>query len=113
MVRRVFPRGPQPPRQGEGTVAWLIRESHLLWGRQRWPAGRCRTALRAAQLRLALAFLQSERLTERCPLVLIADVSEVVAACIRVPGPQTPFDVKTRPAPCAHPNPPGPASLRG
>ena len=85
MVRRVFPRGPQPPRQGEGTVAWLIRdETHLLWGRQRGPAGRCRTALRAAQLRLALGFFQAERLTACCPMELDADVSETVAACIRV-----------------------------
>ena len=80
------PRGgpePQPEPRAEGTVARLIREGG--WGRQRWPAGRCRTALRAAQLRLALGFFQSERLTARCPLELDdADVSGGIAACFRV-----------------------------
>ena len=114
------PSGHAPPREGpepepepraEGTVARLIRESesrwrvsaaqcacyrrigHGLWGRQRWPAaGRCRTALRAAQLRLALGFFQSERLTEHCPLELDADVSGTIAACFRVtpPAPTSP-----------------------
>eukprot|EP01045_Picozoa_sp_COSAG04_P001091 COSAG04_NODE_34_length_34523_cov_40.302446_5_plen_113_part_00 len=82
------PDGPGPHPQlrtsgGEGAVAWLIRHESG-WGRQRWPAGRCRTALRAAQLRLALGFFQAERLTACCPLELDADVSETVAACIRV-----------------------------
>ena len=93
--------GPQPqprsPPGAEGAVAWLIRHDGRAggggeggwgrWGRQRWPAGRCRTALRAAQLRLALGFFQAERLTACCPLELDADVSETVAAvaaCIRV-----------------------------
>ena len=73
---------PQPEPRAEGTVARLIREGG--WGRQRWPAGRCRTALRAALLRLALGFFQAERLTACCPMELDADVSETVAACIRV-----------------------------
>ena len=78
-------QGPESEGQAEGTVARLIRQGE--WGRQRWPAGRCRTALRAAQLRLALGFLHSERLTARCPLELDADVSETIAACFRVTAP--------------------------
>ena len=95
---------PEPEPHAEGTVARLIRESgprrwrvsaaqcacyrrigHGLWGRQRCPAaGRCRTALRAAQLRLLLGLFQSERLTARCPLELEPDVSGAIAACFRV-----------------------------
>ena len=78
---------PEPegtPQQANGTVARLIRQGDAEWGRQRWPAGRCRTALRAAQLRLALGFFLAERLVARCPLVLDADVSETIAACFRV-----------------------------
>ena len=75
---------PEGTPQANGTIARLIRQGDTEWGRQRWPAGRCRTALRAAQLRLALGFFQAERLTACCPLELDADVSETVAACIRV-----------------------------
>ena len=76
---------PQPEPRAEGTVARLIREGG--WGRQRWPAARCRTALRAAKLRLLLGLFQSERLTARCPLELEVDVSGAIAACIRVTPP--------------------------
>ena len=73
---------PEPEPHAEGTVARLIREGG--WGRQRLPAARCRTALRAAQLRLALGFFQSERLTEHCPLVLMGGREpETIAANIR------------------------------
>ena len=103
---------PEPEPHAEGTVARLIRmrESgprrwrvsaaqcacyrrigHGLWGRQRWPtAGRCRTALRAAQLRLLLGLFQSERLAARCPLELEPDVSGAIAACFRVTLPAPP-----------------------
>ena len=84
------PRGgpePQPEPRAEGTVARLIREGG--WG-QRWPAARCRTALRAAQLRLALGFFQSERLAAHCPLELEPDVSGAIAACFRVTLPAPP-----------------------
>ena len=75
-------QGPESEGQAEGTVARLIRQDE--WGRQRWPAGRCRTALRAAQLRLALGFFLAERLATYCPLELDADVTGAIAACIRV-----------------------------
>ena len=78
---------PQPEPRAEGTVARLIREGG--WG-QRWPAKRCRTALRAAQLRLLLGLFQSERLTARCPLELESDVLGAIAACIRVTLPAPP-----------------------
>ena len=81
---QLFVQGPEPEGQAEGTVARLIRQGDAEWGRQRWPAGRCRTALRAAQLRLALGFFLAERLVARCPLVLDADVSETIGACFRV-----------------------------
>ena len=79
---------PQPEPHAEGTVARLIREGG--WGRQRWPAGSCRTALRAAQLRLALGFFQVERLAAHCLLELDVDVSGAIAACIRVTLPAPP-----------------------
>ena len=45
----------------------------------------CSTELRAAQLRLLLGFLHSERLTASCPLVLEAGrITETIAACFRV-----------------------------
>ena len=84
---------PRTPAAAEGAVAWLICHEARTgrdeggwagWGRRRWPAGRCRTALRAAQLRLVLALLQAPRLTAHSPLELDADVSETIAACIRV-----------------------------
>ena len=94
------PRGgpePQPEPRAEGTVARLIREGG--WGRQRWPAARCRTALRAAQLRLLLGLFQSERLTARCPLELESDVLGGIAACIRVTLP-APIHLTSPPAFC-------------
>ena len=87
---------PQPEPRAEGTVARLIREGG--WG-QRWPAKRCRTALRAAQLRLLLGLFQSERLTARCPLELESDVLGGIAACIRVTLP-APIHLTSPPAFC-------------
>eukprot|EP01047_Picozoa_sp_COSAG01_P011630 COSAG01_NODE_511_length_16061_cov_15.815875_3_plen_381_part_00 len=64
----------------QGTVARLTREGSPRLGVT--PSGRCRSALWAAQLRLLLGFLHSERLTERCPLVLEAGcITETIAAC--------------------------------
>ena len=75
------PFGPQLER--EGTVAWLVREEPPWLGVLQ--DGRCRTPLRAAQLRLLLGFLHSERLTAHCPLALEAGrVTETIAACFRV-----------------------------
>ena len=54
-----------------------------------WPAmtvsGRWRSALQAAQLRLLLGFLHSERLTAGCPLVLKEwGLLETIGGCFRV-----------------------------
>ena len=94
MAPRRGDSGPQPqprsPPGAEGAVAWLIRHESG-WGRQRWPAGRCRTALRAAQLRLVLGFFQSERLAAHCPLELDVDISGTIAAYFRVSVPAPPL----------------------
>ena len=67
----------------EGTIARAIREQSRPW---RWPSRRCRTALQAAQLRLSLGLLHSERLTEHCPLVLEAGrVTDIIVSCWKVP----------------------------
>ena len=71
-------------RQLEGTIAHAIREPSS-WLAV-WPSAmRCRTALQAARLRLVLAFLHSERLTGRCPLVLEAGrVTDTIVSCWKV-----------------------------
>ena len=78
------PFGPQPGRLGdEGTGAWLVREEGPMLGVLK--DGRCRTPLRAAQLRLLLGLFQSDRLTEGCAVALEAGrVTETIAACFRV-----------------------------
>ena len=70
----------------EGTIAPAIREQERTGG---WwvPAtpSECKSDLHAAQLRLILGFLQSERLTEHCPLRLEAGrVPEAIAATFEV-----------------------------
>ena len=76
------PFGPQPGRLGdEGTVAWLVREEVPMLGVLK--DGRCRTPLRAAQLRLLLRLFQSARLTEGCTAALEAGrVTDTIAACL-------------------------------
>ena len=70
-----------PSSEDEGTVAQLIREEPSWLGVT--PSGRCRSALRAAQLRLVVGFLHSDRLTASCPLVLEAGrLTETIAACL-------------------------------
>ena len=80
----------------EGTVAELANSGN-------WPAppapDECRTRLQAAQLRLLLAFLGSERLAERCPVQHLWEagrIPEAVAACLTMrvtppPCPSPPF----------------------
>ena len=109
------PAEPEPASSGvwtprtlqiEGTIACAIRhEAPLLW-----PSRRCRTALQAAQLRLVLGFLHSERLTERCPLALEAGrVTGTIIGCFEVrfarPAPL--------PTPLRHPTPPAKRSVSG
>ena len=75
------PAAPTTPSEDEGTVAHLIREEPSWLGVT--PSGRCRSALRAAQLRLVVGFLHSDRLTASCPLVLEAGrLTETIAACL-------------------------------
>eukprot|EP01045_Picozoa_sp_COSAG04_P000328 COSAG04_NODE_7_length_45988_cov_220.188869_13_plen_604_part_00 len=87
-------------RQLEGTIAHAIREGAWLW-----PSRRCRTKLQAARLRLLLGFLHSERLTERCPLVLEAGrVTYIISGCWQVrpaPHPHDGEQVFTYFHPCA------------
>ena len=78
-------KSPEPGRAGlhqlEGTVARAIREQTPWLGVLQ--GGRCRTPLRAAQLRLLLGLFQSDRLTEGCAAVLEAGrVTETIAACL-------------------------------
>ena len=96
----------------EGTIARAIREQSKPWP---WPSRRCRTALQAAQLRLSLGLLHSERLTEHCPLVLEAGrVTDIIISCWKVlltpiplprPTPQTTPQACTALATSHHPLP--------
>ena len=63
----------------EGTIASAVREQRKAW---LWPSRRCLTALHAAQLRLVLGLLYSERLTEQCPVVLEGGrITEIIVSC--------------------------------
>jgi len=63
----------------EGTIAGAVREQRKAW---LWPSRRCLTALHAAQLRLVLGLLYSERLTEQCPVVLEGGrITEIIVSC--------------------------------
>ena len=66
------------PELLEGTITRRIREDSppSFWR----PAGKCRTELRAAQLRLVAGLLMSNRLTEHCPLLISADVCGSIGA---------------------------------
>jgi len=68
----------------EGTIAFRIREGRW-WRPRRRAVTTCATGLRAAQLRLLLGFLHSERLTESCWLELeTGRITETIASCFRV-----------------------------
>jgi len=68
----------------EGAIAHAVREP-TSWLAVRPSATRCHTALQAAQLRLVLGFLHSERLTERCPVTLEAGrVTDTIVSCWQV-----------------------------
>ena len=76
----------------EGAIVSLARDGR--W--RRWSSSggvvRCRTELQAAQLRLLLGFLHSDRLAEHCPLALEAGrVTETIAACFQVRNSPTSF----------------------
>ena len=72
----------------DGTIAPLLERGWTVPTRR--AATICSSALRAAQLRLLLGFLHSDRLTEHCPLALEAGrVTETIAACFRVRDPLT------------------------
>ena len=67
----------------EGTMAPLLECGWAVPRRR--SATICSSELRAAQLRLLLGFLHSDRLAEHCALVLEAGrVTETIAACFRV-----------------------------
>ena len=84
-------------RQIEGAIACAVRERSTPW---LWPSRRCRTELQAARLRLVLAFLYSERLTERCPLVLEAGrVADTIISCWQVCPPCLPNPLPVRSTP--------------
>ena len=73
----------------EGTLARVLRQGEDAWITPRC-AAKCRSQLQAAQLRLALSFLQHGRLTERCPAELEAGrLPETIAACFAAVDPTT------------------------
>eukprot|EP01046_Picozoa_sp_COSAG06_P040813 COSAG06_NODE_4977_length_3815_cov_2.324004_6_plen_134_part_00 len=73
----------------EGTIASAVREQSKPWP---WLSRRCVTALHAAQLRLVLAFLYSERLAEQCPVMLeTGRMTDIIVRCWKVrPDPSPP-----------------------
>ena len=76
----------EPMQQAaEGTIAHAIREQELSGGWRVPPTpAECESRLQAAQFRLLLAFLQSERLIAGCSLVLEGGVvPATIAACLR------------------------------
>ena len=76
----------------EGTIAPLLERGWTVPTRRAATIRVCSSELRAAQLRLLLGFLHSERLTEHCALVLEAGrVTETIAACFQVRNSPTSF----------------------
>ena len=67
----------------------MLRQGEDAWIAPRC-AAKCRSQLQVAQLRLALAFFQHGRLTERCPAELEAGrLPETIAACFAAVDPTT------------------------